>query len=59
MGICNSCVRAGIGEVLSELRVVDFFIVESISEIMERVLVMFCIRVELSLMENCCFRAAI
>ena len=59
MGICNSCVRAGRGEVLFELRVVDFFIVESISEITERVLVMFCIRVELSLMENCCFRAAI
>ena len=59
MGICNSCVRAGIGEVLFKSKVVDFFIVESISEIMERVLVMFCIRVELSLMENCCFRAAI
>ena len=59
MGICNSWVRAGICEVLFKEKVVDFFIVESISEITERVLVMFCIRVELSLMENCCFRAAI
>ena len=59
MGICNSWVRVGICEVLFKEKVVDFFIVESISETTERVLVMFCIRVELSLMENCCFRAAI
>ena len=54
MGICNSCVRAGSGEVLSELRVVVSFIVESISEITERVFVMFWIRAWLSEMEKFC-----
>ena len=54
MGICNSWVRVGICEVLSKEKVVDFFIVESISEITERVFVMFWIRAWLSEMEKFC-----